>query len=181
LNSCISQNIHFMSKILFKLLELKIFVFLLANVCLIDAAPVYPMMGGQYYHPIPIPYYQQGMIPQVPYPQYFSNFHPSQMMQNVGIPQIVNPSFANSSPGAGYLAAALNLPVAESAKDEHITGQIGSSVQLPITPKSYSHAVPLNILSKTVEKPKAPQIGSQNFNTPASNGPEKTAPLPVIY
>lgn len=159
---------------LFLLLIMYINTFLLT-----EAAQMLPGMNPFYPQ---MPYYPNGMMPQIPiqYPPYYPQYQPP-MMPNymMSPPPVMNPSFVNSGPGAAAIAAALNLPMPPSL-DNSIIGQLGNSIQLPLIPRDQS--IPIGLLSTNIPKPKSPQIGSiAASNSPISNKPIETAPVPVLY
>ena len=130
-----------------------------------------------------MPYYPQGMMPPMPmpYPPYYPNYHnyPAPMMSGSMPQSFMNSALYNSGPGAGSIAAALNLPGTQGGmSDENIAGQLGNSIQLPIYLKNTD--MPAGLLSAKAVQPKSPQIGAA-ISPQISNDPERTAPVPVLY
>lgn len=145
----------------------------------IHGAQIYPGINP-YFPQMAMPYYPHGMIPHMPLPYapYFAQYPPPILPGMVQSP-FMNPSYS-TGPGAGSIAAALNLPATQNGMyDENIAGQLGGHVQLPGLPKDVN--IPSGLLSAKAPQPKSPQIGSSPITMPISNTSEKTAPLPVLY
>jgi hypothetical protein len=128
-----------------------------------------------------MPYYPHGMMPQMPMPPFTSWFNPYMPPAMTGSmpPIVTSPSHLSVGPGAGSINAALNLPMPQDTTDENITAQLGNYIQLPQVPRDTN--IPLSLLSSTAPKPMSPKIGTIPIQAPISNGPEKTAPIPIIY
>lgn len=144
------------------------------------APPMFPYFPP-YYNPQAMMHHMPPPYPSY-YPPYQSPMMPGMMPPQFMNPGFMNPSYMNFGPGAGSIAAALNLPSASSqvgVSGENIAGQLGNSVQLPIVPKETS--IPHGLLSAKVPQPANPQIGASAIFPQIPNEPEKTAPVPILY
>ena len=131
-----------------------------------------------YYPQGMMPMYPPGMMPPVPYhyPPYYPSYPPPPMMMPPMMPQ----QGLNGAPGADAIAALLNPPSQQgaSASEYNFTAQL-PALQLPLSVQQST--VPLSLLNANVPSPMSSQVGSTLNKVPASNEPEKTAPLPILY